>query len=44
MVLQQKQADAFQKLLDQLKKAAKITYAAGSGPVTPSAPTSSTGQ
>lgn len=44
MVLQQKQADAFQKLLDQLKKAAKITYANGTGPVTPSASTSSTGQ
>lgn len=33
ILMQQSQADAFQKLLDQLKKSAKIEYAQGFGPV-----------
>ena len=44
ILLQQSQADAFQKLLDQLKKAAKIEYAQGYGPVQQTAPQVQSGE
>jgi parvulin-like peptidyl-prolyl isomerase len=44
ILLQQQQADTFQKLLDQLKKAAKIEYTEGNNPNTPApAPAGSSG-